>query len=131
MWARWPSHSRNPRFLEVQCLTIAGNQSDGGQGGGLDGSANGARPRRGGHQIVGCLLHLLTAAYGTKQLWRMTPNSSALECKPAVVFGRARNHITGYMAPHNSRVYAMLGPPVVLVPLCVNITGATETIVNP
>jgi hypothetical protein len=66
-WARWPSHSRNPRFLEVQCLTIAGNQSDGGQGGGLDGSANGARPRRGGHQIVGCLLHLLTAAYGTKR----------------------------------------------------------------
>src|SRR6202043_1133318 len=46
---------------------------------------------------------------GTKQRWRMTPNSSALECKPAVVFGRAPNHITGYMAPHNSRAYAMLG----------------------
>jgi hypothetical protein len=66
-----------------------------------------------------------------KQRWRMTPNSSALECKPAVVFGRAPDHITGYMAPHNSRAYAMLGPPLVLVPLCVNITGATETIVNP
>jgi hypothetical protein len=35
------------------------------------------------------------------------------------------------MAPHNSRAYAMLGPPLVLVALCVNITGATETIVNP
>jgi hypothetical protein len=56
---------------------------------------------------------------------------SALECKPAVAFGRAPDHITGYMAPHNSRAYAMLGPPLVLVPLCVNITGATETIVNP
>jgi hypothetical protein len=70
-------------------------------------------------------------ACSTKQRWRMTPNSSALECKPAVAFGRAPDHITGYMAPHNSRAYAMLGPPLVLVPLCVNITGATETIVNP